>query len=54
LTAIFVLKSVNTVFLMYIDIIKKARHLSRYRPGVGERVGRGIALLFHDCGVRRG
>ena len=22
----------------------------RYRPGVAQRVGRGIALLFHDCG----
>jgi len=27
---------------------------SRYRPGVAQRVGRGIALLFHDCGTRRG
>ena len=27
---------------------------SRYRPGVDQRVGRGIALLFHDCGTRRG
>ena len=27
---------------------------SRYRPGVAERVGRGIALLFHDRGTRRG
>ena len=26
----------------------------RYRPGVAQRVGRGIALLFHDCGTRRG
>jgi len=26
----------------------------RYRPGVTQRVGRGIALLFHDCGTRRG
>ena len=25
-----------------------------YRPGVAQRVGRGIALLFHDCGTRRG
>jgi len=25
-----------------------------YRPGVAERVGRGIALLFHDRGTRRG
>jgi len=27
---------------------------SRYRPGVAQRVGRGIALLFHDRVTRRG
>jgi len=27
---------------------------SRYGPGVAQRVGRGIALLFHECGTRRG
>jgi len=27
---------------------------SRYRPGVAQRVGRGIALLLHDHGTRRG
>jgi len=27
---------------------------SRYRPGVAQRLGRGIALLFHDRGTRRG
>ena len=27
---------------------------SCYRPSVTQRVGRGIALLFHDCGTRRG
>jgi len=26
---------------------------SRYRPGVAQRVGRGIALLFHDRCTRR-
>ena len=26
---------------------------SRYRPGVAQRVSRGIALLFHDRGTRR-
>jgi len=26
---------------------------SRYRPGVAQRVGGGIALLFHDRGTRR-
>ena len=25
-----------------------------YRPGVAQRVGRGIALLFHDRDTRRG
>jgi len=27
---------------------------SRYRSGVAQRVGRGIALLFHNRGTRRG
>ena len=27
---------------------------SRYRPGVAQRLGRGIVLLFHDRGTRRG
>jgi len=27
---------------------------SRYRPGVVQRVDRGIALLFHDICTRRG
>jgi len=27
---------------------------SLYRPGVAQRLGRVIALLFHDCGTRRG
>jgi hypothetical protein len=27
---------------------------SRYRPGVAQRVGRGIAVHFHDRGTRRG
>jgi len=34
-------------------IIKRVKW-SRYRPGVAQRVGRGIALLFHDRGTRRG
>ena len=32
---------------------KKAKW-SRYRPGVTQSVGRGIALLFHDRGTRGG
>jgi len=27
---------------------------SHYRPGVVQRVGRGIALLFHECSTIRG
>ena len=34
--------------------IKVKIKCSRYRPGVAQRVGRGIALLFHDRGTRRG
>ena len=36
--------------LVYLKKVK----LSRYRPGVAQRVGRGIALLCHDRGTRRG
>ena len=34
--------------------VKVKVKFSRYRPGVVQRVGRGIALLFHDRGTRRG
>ena len=33
--------------------VKKVK-FSRYRPGVAQRVGKGIALLFHDRGTRSG
>ena len=33
---------------------KKKVKWSRYRPGVAQMVGRGIALLFHDHGTRKG
>jgi len=33
---------------------KKKLKWSHYSPGVTQRVGRGIALLFHDRGTRRG
>ena len=37
------------------DSMKKGKvKWSRYRPGVAHWVGRGIALLFHDRGTRRG
>jgi len=40
--------------LMYTCVSKVKVKLSHYRPGVAQRVGRGIALLFHDRGTRRG
>jgi len=36
---------------IYIYVLVKWSH---YRPGVAQRVGRGIALLFLDRGIRRG
>ena len=40
---------------IYIYIyIKVKLKWSRYRPGVVQRVGRGIAVLFHDRCTRRG
>jgi len=39
----------------YIVSAKKVKlKRSRYRPSVAQRLGRGIALLFHDRGTRRG
>jgi len=48
--------SVNIVlpFHMFSNGTSKKDKVSRYRPGVAHRVGRGIALLFHDRGTRRG
>ena len=37
----------------YVTILKVKVKWSRYRPGVAQRVGRGIALLFHDRSTRR-
>ena len=42
----------STCNALYIN--KKKVKWSRYRPGVAQRVGRGIALLFHYRGTRRG
>ena len=42
------------VTLTNVLVIKVKVKWSRYRPGVAHRVGRGIALLFHDRGNRRG
>ena len=37
-------------FYLYLVKVK----WSRYKPGVAQRVGSGIALLFHDRGTIRG
>ena len=50
----YVCKYICTYVRIYIYINKGKVKWSRYRPGVAQRVGRGIALLFHDRGTRRG
>ena len=40
----------NLLLTMTVSKVK----FSRYRPGVAQRVGRSIALLFYDRGTRRG
>jgi len=42
------------VMAAVITVLKREIKCSRYRPGVAQRVGRGIALLFHHRGTRRG
>jgi len=51
--------SLRIVFLQYVtssDYVDDCKKLkwSRYRASVAQRVGRGIVLLFHDRGTRRG
>ena len=41
------------IYPIYLYIKVKVK-ISRYRPGVAQRVGRGIALLFLDRSTRRG
>jgi len=45
----FLICSTFRALIRYINV-----KWSRYRPGVAQTVGRGIALLFHDRGTRRG
>ena len=42
------------VFILMMTGVKVNAKWSCYRPGVAQRVGRGIALLFHDRSARRG
>jgi len=44
----------STIMSKRFFILKVKVKLSRYRPGVAQRVVRGIALLFHDRDTRRG
>jgi hypothetical protein len=46
-------KILQLVGNMMINCARCTVKLSRYRPGVAQRVGRGIALLFYDGGIRR-
>ena len=41
------------LFSLYYESKGKGKKIP-LRPGVAQRVGRGIALLFHDRGTRRG
>ena len=43
----------NLILICEVKKVKKVK-CSRYMPGVAQRVGRGIALLFYDRGARRG
>jgi hypothetical protein len=47
---IYIIKNFVSVMIFKVKKIT----LSRYRPGVAQRVGRGIAQLFHDRCTRRG
>ena len=46
----------DTRFVFYLNTctLEKKVKCSPYRPGVAQRVGRVIPLLFHDRGTRRG
>jgi len=44
----------NVSIYVYIYIYIYTVECSRYRPDVAQRLGRVIALLFHDRGTRRG
>jgi len=46
------IKCLLRVAIIFTD--KEKVKCSRYRPGVAQRVGRSIALLFHDRDTRRG
>jgi len=58
LVVCFIIFSTTCNFLKLLALlycnIKKNVKWSHHRSGVAQRVGRGIALFFHDRGIRRG
>ena len=46
-------KCSNLIIVVIVKVKVKVK-CSRYRPDVAQRVGTGVALLFHDRGTRRG
>ena len=46
-------KELVLIFCIYYVFVYIKVKWSRYRPGVAQTVGTGIALLFHDRGTRR-
>jgi len=48
------IKSACPYLYIYIERERVKLKWSRYRPDVVQRVGRGVTLLFHDRGTRRG
>ena len=52
-TVWYVIATWSAEKVVNLENIKVKVKWSRYRPGVAQRVGTGIALLFHDRGTRR-
>ena len=46
--------AVRLIDLHVVNVYDVKVKWSRYRPGVAQRVGRSIVILFHDRGTRRG
>jgi len=58
LILVLLYSGINVKIVMLYEISKVTVTINvkwcRYRPGLVQRVGRGIALLLHDLGTRRG
>jgi hypothetical protein len=50
---ILIIRREKYLWLYSVNIYKIKVKVSRYRPGVDQWVGRGIAVLFRDRGTRR-